>query len=61
MMTSPMPLFRVNWEAPLEYFPDEVPDSVPDMVFQMSSGLYGVRDKDGKFDEDRYRQGHAFL
>jgi len=47
-------LFRVNWKAPLSVFPVEVPESLPDTIFQMSSGLYGVRDHDGKFDEDRY-------
>ena len=53
-------LFRVNWKAPLEAFPKEVPESLPDMVFQMSSGLYGVRDAEGKFDEDRYAKVMKF-
>jgi glutamate synthase domain-containing protein 2 len=47
-------LFRVNWNAPLDVFPKEVPESLPDIVFQMSSGLYGVRDAEGNFDEERY-------
>jgi len=47
-------MFRVNWDAPLDAFPQEVPESLPDIVFQMSSGLYGVRDKEGNFDEERY-------
>lgn len=47
-------LFRINWKAPIEAFPKEVPESLPNMVFQMSSGLYGVRDKNGNFDPDRY-------
>ena len=53
-------LFRINWDAPLEAFPKEVPESLPDIVFQMSSGLYGVRDKDGNFDEERYAKVMRF-
>ncbi|TNF43754.1 MAG: FMN-binding glutamate synthase family protein [Epsilonproteobacteria bacterium] len=53
-------LFRVNWKAPLSVFPVEVPESLPDTIFQMSSGLYGVRDHDGKFDEDRYAKVMRF-
>ncbi len=49
-------LFRVNWDAPIEAFPKEVPSDIPNMTFQMSSGLYGVRDKDGKFDPLRYQK-----
>ena len=53
-------LFRVNWKAPLRYFPTEVPDSLPDTIFQMSSGLYGVRDEKGDFDEERYAKVMRF-
>lgn len=53
-------LFRVNWKAPLNAFPKEVPESIPDIIFQMSSGLYGVRDEDGKFDEERYEKVMRF-
>ena len=53
-------LFRVNWKAPLDTFPKEVPESLPDTVFQMSSGLYGVRDDEGNFDEDRYAKVMRF-
>ena len=53
-------LFRINWDAPLDVFPKEVPESVPDMVFQMSSGLYGVRDANGAFDEERYKKVISF-
>jgi len=53
-------LFRVNWNAPLEAFPKEVPNDIPNMIFQMSSGLYGVRDQDGKFDELRYQKVMKF-
>jgi glutamate synthase domain-containing protein 2 len=52
--------YRVNWNAPLEAFPKNVPSDIPDIIFQMGSGLYGVRDKTGKFDEDRYKKTMAF-
>jgi len=29
-------LFRVNWKAPLEAFPKDVPDDIPNMTFQFS-------------------------
>ena len=53
-------LFRINWDAPLHCFPTQVPDDLPDMIFQMSSGLYGVRDKDGNFDQERYQKVMRF-
>lgn len=53
-------LFRINWNAPLEDFPLEVPADMPDIVFQIGSGLYGVRDKEGKFDFDRYAKVMRF-
>ena len=53
-------LFRVNWKAALEDFPKEVPSSIPNMIFQMSSGLYGVRDENGKFDELKYQKVMKF-
>ena len=52
--------FRINWDADLSSFPSAVPSDVPDIIFQMGSGLYGVRDKDGKFDEDRYQKVMRF-
>lgn len=52
--------YRINWNAPLEAFPKDVPSDIPDIIFQMGSGLYGVRDKAGKFDEDRYKKTMAF-
>jgi len=52
--------FRVNWNAPIESFPKEVPSDIPDIIFQMGSGLYGVRDKEGKFDEERYQKVMRF-
>lgn len=48
--------FRIKWDAPLEDFPNEVPEDIPDMIFQMSSGLYGVRDENGAFSEERYQK-----
>ena len=53
-------LFRVNWKAPIEDFPKEVPLSIPNMIFQMSSGLYGVRDENGKFDDLKYQKVMKF-
>ncbi len=49
-------LFRVNWNAPLEDFPQEVPQELPNMIFQISSGLYGVRDAAGNFDDEKYQK-----
>lgn len=53
-------LFRVNWDAPLEAFPKEIPNDIPNIVFQMGSGLYGVRDANGKFDELKYQKVMKF-
>ncbi len=53
-------LFRLNWKAPLEAFPEEVPADMPDLVYQVSSGLYGIRDSNGEFDEDRYKKVMRF-
>lgn len=53
-------LFRINWNAPLEDFPTQIPSDMPDIVFQIGSGLYGVRDKEGKFDFDRYAKTMRF-
>ncbi len=53
-------LFRVNWKAPLSAFPKEVPQDLPNMIFQMSSGLYGVRDEQGAFDPVRYEKVMRF-
>jgi len=53
-------LFRVNWDAALESFPKTVPDSIGNIIFQMSSGLYGVRADDGTFDETKYQKVMKF-
>ena len=52
--------FRINWHAPIEAFPKEVPSDLPDIIFQMGSGLYGVRHSDGQFDELRYQKVMRF-
>ena len=52
--------YRINWKAPLSDFPQEVPSDIPDIIFQMGSGLYGVRHSDGTFDEDRYKKTMRF-
>jgi glutamate synthase domain-containing protein 2 len=52
--------FRVNWDAPLESFPKEVPVDIPDIILQIGSGLYGVRDKEGNFDRERYKKSMCF-
>ena len=51
---------RPNWDAPLESFPKEVPEDMPDVILQLSSGLYGARDKNGEFDPDRYQKTMRF-
>ena len=52
--------FRIHWEKPIKYFPDEIPPGVPDIIFQMGSGLYGVRDAEGNFDPGRYAKVMRF-
>lgn len=52
--------YRVNWDAPIDVFPSNVPDDMPDIIFQMGSGLYGVRDKEGEFCETRYQKTMRF-
>ena len=58
--TSSHVLFRINWKASLEDFPKTVPNDIPDTIFQMSSGLYGVRDENGKFDPLQYQKVMKF-
>ena len=52
--------YRVNWRAPLESFPKDVPSDIPDIIFQIGSGLFGVRDANGEFNEDRYKKTMTF-
>ncbi len=51
--------YRVDGSQPLSAFPHEVCD-IPDIIFQMGSGLYGVRDEEGKFDALRYQKVMRF-
>ena len=53
-------IHRVNWNAPLENFPKQVPVDLPSITFQMGSGLYGCRDEEGNFDELRYQKVMRF-
>ena len=52
--------FRIDWSIPLDLFPQSVPGGIPDIIFQMGSGLYGVRDEEGKFDDERYQKVMRF-
>ncbi|WP_037940166.1 FMN-binding glutamate synthase family protein [Sulfurospirillum arcachonense] len=52
--------FRPNWQLPFKLFPKEIPEDMPDIIYQMSSGFYGCRNKDGNFDEDRYKKVMSF-
>ncbi len=51
---------RIDWTKPLSNFPKELPKDIPDIVFQMGSGLYGVKDNEGNFDELRYQKVMRF-
>ena len=55
-----MNYFRIDWRADLSHFPKEPPSSIPDITLQIGSGLYGVRDSSGEFDEDRYKKVMSF-
>jgi glutamate synthase domain-containing protein 2 len=52
--------YRPNWDAPLDVFPKNVPEDMPDIILQISSGFYGVRDKEGNFDIERYKKQMSF-
>lgn len=52
--------FRINWQSPLESFPETVAEGIPDIIFQMGSGLFGVRDEQGKFSDDLYQKVMRF-
>jgi len=52
--------FRINWDKDIKFFPESVPESIADIVFQMGSGLYGVRNKNGDFDALRYQKVMKF-
>ncbi len=55
-----MRFYRINWNAPLEVFPKEVPEDMADIILQIGSGLYGVRDRQGNFDPVRYQKAMRF-
>jgi glutamate synthase domain-containing protein 2 len=55
-----MLLYRIDWTQSLEYFPQTPLDNIPDIVLQIGSGLYGVKDKDGNFDDLRYQKVMKF-
>ncbi|CAA6814744.1 MAG: Ferredoxin-dependent glutamate synthase (EC [uncultured Sulfurovum sp.] len=52
--------YRIDWSQPLEVFPKEVLEDIPDITFQMGSGLYGVKNKEGMLDADRYQKVMKF-
>ncbi|MEJ2499864.1 MAG: FMN-binding glutamate synthase family protein [Campylobacterales bacterium] len=52
--------YRVDWDAPLDAFPETVPEDLPDIIFQIGSGLFGVRDGEGQFDPERYKKVMRF-
>jgi len=51
--------FRINWDKPLDLFPKNIED-IADIIFQIGSGLYGVRNKKGEFDELLYQKVMRF-
>ncbi len=52
--------YRIDWSKPLDYFPKVILDDIPDIIFQIGSGLYGVKDKEGNFDRVRYQKVMRF-
>ncbi len=52
--------YRIDWTKSLDQFPIHVPEGLPDITLQIGSGLYGVRDTDGQFDEERYKKVMRF-
>ena len=52
--------FRIDWSRELDLFPQSIPVGVPDITFQMGSGLYGVRDEQGNFDDELYQKVMRF-
>ncbi|MCH9812858.1 MAG: FMN-binding glutamate synthase family protein [Epsilonproteobacteria bacterium] len=51
--------FRIDWKQPLEVFPQQIED-IADIIFQIGSGLYGVRDQKGDFEEIQYQKVMRF-
>lgn len=58
--TQTLLLYRINWDAPLEAFPRDIPDDIPKIILQIGSGLYGVRKEDHTFDFMRYEKAMRF-
>ncbi len=58
--------YAINWEAPISAFPkpEELDDSFGQVIFQVGSGLYGLREKrkDGKvvLDFERFKKIASF-
>ena len=52
--------YRPNWDAPLDAFPEEVPEDMPDIIFQISSGLFSVRNHDATFNPEKYQKVMKF-
>lgn len=53
-------MYRPAWSKPLANFPQTPPDDMPDIIYQLSSGLYGCRDTQGNFDDERYQKTISF-
>jgi glutamate synthase domain-containing protein 2 len=55
-----MLLYRIDWSQPLDSFPQTPLSNIPDIVLQIGSGLYGVKDNEGKLDGLRYQKVMKF-
>jgi glutamate synthase domain-containing protein 2 len=59
--------YTIDWDAPVEYFPnpEDLTDDYGHIIFQIGSGLYGLRKKtkDGsfEFDFDRFQKISSFV
>ena len=56
--------YKINWEAPLKNFPTKLDDSFGHIIFQVGSGLYGLRKKtksgNVELDFDRFKKIMSF-
>jgi len=50
--------YTINWDAPLSDFPEKISDGAGQIIFQIGSGLYGLRDPHDpkKFNFDRFQK-----
>jgi glutamate synthase domain-containing protein 2 len=55
-----MLFYRIDWSKPLDFFPKTPLADLPDIIFQMGSGLYGVKNQNGEFDKLRYQKVMKF-